>query len=61
MSESFSYVGVKRCGCAVAACVDRPEYIHETGKAIVRFIKDGLIVERWPTEKVRRELKRCQH
>ncbi len=58
---SMSYVGIKKCGCAVAAVVDDGEHIKDTSKVVSKFIRDGLSVERWPIEKVREQLKSCKH
>lgn len=59
--ETLCYVGVKPCGCAVAACVDRPEFAKDTAKTIARWIRDGLTVERKPVEWARANLFACKH
>ena len=56
-----SYVGIKPCGCAVAAVVDRPEWAKDTAKDVARWVRDGLRVERWSVERVRAELRECVH
>ena len=38
------WLGVKRCGHAVAVCVDAPEHKKETEKSKRDFLRDGLSV-----------------
>lgn len=59
MSESYSYVGVRPCGCAVAACVDEPQYRKENAKSLKQWMLDGMTIERWTTARVRTDLKSC--
>jgi hypothetical protein len=61
MSDSQCYVGIKSCGCAVAACVDRPELAKDTAKTIAKWIKDGLTIERKSVEWARANLFACKH
>lgn len=41
-----TYIAIKPCGCVVAACVDRPVYQKETAKALAKWVRDGLTIER---------------
>ena len=54
------YVGIKSCGCVVAAVVDRGDS-NDTATAVAQFIRGGLRVESWPVERARAELSRCVH
>jgi hypothetical protein len=56
----MAYVGIKACGCIVAATVDNPQHKREVAKDIAGFIRQGLSVERITVERVRKELKRCE-
>ena len=58
--KEMAYVGIKKCGCCVAATVDVPEHKKETAKFLSILIKDGLIIERKPVEWVRQNLKSCK-
>lgn len=58
---SDCYVGIKACGCAVAAAVDNPEHFKDTAKTVAAWIRDGLTVERKPVEWVRENLRSCKH
>jgi hypothetical protein len=40
------YVGRYACGCAVAACVDDPQWKKDTAKTLSQWIKEGMAVER---------------
>ena len=59
MSE-HAYVGVKKCGCAVAAVVDNPDHAKDVAKEVADFIKSGLTIERVPVEVVRARLSQCK-
>lgn len=61
MSESWTYIGRKPCGCVVAAAVDNPEYVQRTAHTVAQFVKDGLAVERVTTEVARELLRICPH
>jgi len=56
-----AYVGIKPCGCAVAATMIDPEHAKETRKDVMDYLRRGLKVECWPIERVRSELRRCVH
>lgn len=43
-TATHAYVGVKHCGCIVAACVDYAD--HDTGQHVADMIADGLEVQR---------------
>ena len=59
MSDAF--VGIKDCGCVVAACVDNPERKREVAKFVGDLIRSGLRVERVTDEWVRENMKSCPH
>ena len=61
MSEQMCYVGLKACGCAVAAAVDRPDLAEDNAKHVAKWMRDGLTIERKPVEWVRENLMRCTH
>jgi hypothetical protein len=62
MSErKMCYVGLKACGCAVAAAVDLPDLAKDNAKCIAKWMRDGLTIERKPVEWVRENLMRCTH
>ena len=64
MSGHMAYVGVKVCGCAVAAKVDDPseaDYRKEMPRFLREMIQDGLKIERHSVEWCRANLLRCQH
>ena len=54
------YIGIKECGCVVAACVDNPEHKKDTAKNISDWIKDGWTTERIPVEDTRNRLSSCK-
>jgi hypothetical protein len=60
MREKECYIGVKKCGCVVAATVIDPAWTNETAKDVADFIKNGLDVERTTTAFARTNLKRCR-
>jgi NADPH:quinone reductase-like Zn-dependent oxidoreductase len=55
------YVGIKNCGCMVAAMVDNPEHKKDTAKEIAKWIREGLTIERVTAEYVRENFKKCNH
>jgi hypothetical protein len=61
MSEGFALVGIKSCGCAVAAQVDDEDTTDKERKQFYRECASGrLTVERWTIERVRMDLRRCK-
>jgi hypothetical protein len=60
MGEKMTYVGIKKCGCCVAATADVPEHKKETAKFLASLIRDELIIERKSVEWVRQNLKSCK-
>lgn len=56
----MAYVGIKPCGCMVAARVDNSKHKKEVAKDISDFVKQGLRVERITVNRVRKELKKCE-
>jgi hypothetical protein len=59
VSESYTYIGVRPCGCIRAAVVDAPETPRQVAKDVAGFIAHGLKVERVLTESVRTTSWRC--
>ncbi len=60
------YVGVKPCGCAVAAIVISAEdktiqNARQMGKEIASWVRDGLTVQTQDVTWVRANLKSCPH
>ena len=60
---THAYIGVKECGCVVAAVVDLPEHLTDTAKTLVSWSrqKRPLRPERIPIEEARTRLQRCTH
>ncbi len=56
---SHSYLGRKKCGCAVAIVSDCGDAY--TARTVAGFIKDGLTIERVPCSAASELLKRCTH
>ena len=61
MSEHGCYVGIKSCGCAVAAIVDTPEDRKHTAKEVAKWMREGLVIERRSVEWARANLTPCKH
>lgn len=59
--NTYAYVGIKDCGCIVAAAVDVKAHSKDVAKSVADFIKDGLKVERVTVEEAREKLRRCKH
>lgn len=55
------YVGMKACGCCVAAAVDKPEWAKETAKTVAKWMRDGLTIERKTVQWSRENLTVCEH
>lgn len=60
-AETMCYVGIKACGCAVAACVDLPDMKKDTAKCIAKWTRDGLTIERKTVQWARENLFECTH
>ena len=60
MSDIMCYIGIKKCGCVVAACVDNPEHKKDIAKNISDWVKDGLTIERISVEDARNRLSCCK-
>lgn len=58
---SHAYLGVKSCGCAVAAVIDDPRWKDLAAKDVAAFIKDGLTVEHVTCEEMSKRIGRCVH
>ena len=56
----FAYVGVKECGCTVAAVADYGDRRH-VGKSVDQFIRRHLAVERVTVAEARARIGRCKH
>ena len=61
MKPEYAYIGIKSCGCCVAATVDDPKYRDEVAKDISEFIKSGYYVERVKIDDAKIKLSRCIH
>jgi hypothetical protein len=59
--EAMCYVGIKPCGCCVAAAVDNPEWAKDTAKAVSKWMRDGLTIERRTVQWSRENLTMCEH
>lgn len=55
----YAYIGIKACGCVVAAAVDDPRWTKDTAKDVAKWMKAGLTIERKPVEWVREKLNFC--
>ena len=60
MSDEYAYIGIKKCGCVVAAAVDSPDRPKDVAKDVAGFIRDGLTIERVSVEEVRERFNDCQ-
>lgn len=60
--ETMAYGGRKKCGCLVAAVVDRgtPEMAPFVGISVAEMNQDGLEVERMTVQDVRDQLRVCR-
>lgn len=66
MSDNYSYVARRWCGCIVAAVVDDPDNDKAIRRVVAREVADwiagGYTVERVPHDVVRREFNSsCKH
>ena len=59
MTESYSYIGRRSCGCIMAAVVDTGDKF--TATSVADFIKSGLVIERVTSQYVRDNLSHCPH
>ena len=55
MSE-YAYIGIKKCGCVVAAVVDNPDHVKDVAKEVASCIREGLTIEHMPLEEARERL-----
>lgn len=63
MSSKFCYVGIKDCGCTVAAVVDdakTKKEKKELASDVAGFVRSGLTIERKTVEWVRENLSGCR-
>lgn len=58
--DQMAYVGIKSCGCVVAATVDNPAHQKEVAKDVATFIKEGLTIERKTCAWVRENFEGCK-
>lgn len=59
--KTMCYVGVKSCGCMVAATVDDGVNPKQIRKDVSEFMKAGCTIQRYPVWYVREHLMRCPH
>jgi hypothetical protein len=57
---THAYVGIKPCGCLVAAIVDRPELKGDIAKETGSWLRRGWTVDRLELAEVRPRLKACE-
>lgn len=57
-TNGFSYIGRKKCGCAVAIVADCEDKF--TARSVAEFIRDGLNVDRVPHSAAAELLKPCK-
>ena len=58
MIVTHCYIGIKKCGCVVAAVID--EGNKHTAESVAEFIEDGYTIERVKTEDARNRLMACK-
>lgn len=61
MKAEYAYIGIKSCGCCVAATVDDPQHMKEVAEDLAEFVESGLHVERVKIEDARLRLEQCIH
>lgn len=61
MKAEYAYIGIKPCGCCVAATVDDPEHKADVASDVQEFIESGFHVERVKIEDARIRLQQCKH
>lgn len=61
MKAEYAYIGIKTCGCCVAATVDDPDHKDEVANDVQEFIASGFHVERVKIEDARIRLQQCNH
>ncbi len=58
--HEHAYIGIKKCGCVVAAMADLPDHANDVAREVASFIKSGLTIERVSCEEVRVRLTGCK-
>lgn len=58
-SLGMAFIGVKACGCVVAATVD--DGSEQVSKDVTAFAQDGLRIERVKSSEVARRFRACTH
>lgn len=58
--EEYAYVALHDCGGLQGVTVDCPEMKLDNAKHLARWIRAGLVIERWLIEKVRTEAVFCK-
>lgn len=53
MTDSYSYIALKDCGCLAMAMVDNPEHKRDVAKEIAKGIRQGYSFSRLTTQQVR--------
>ena len=44
--REYAYLGVASCGCALGGVVDSPNGRVGVGRAVSKFLREGLVIER---------------
>jgi hypothetical protein len=58
--EEYCYVALHNCGGWQGLIVDCPEMKKDNAKHLARWIRGGLIIERWTIEKARQPAVSCK-
>jgi hypothetical protein len=58
-AATHCYIGIKPCGCTVAACADYPDWKDDTAEAVADYIKSGYRVERIETRSAKLRICNC--
>ena len=61
MKAEYAYIGIKSCGCCIAATVYDPKYMKEVAEDLAEFVESGLHIERVKIEDARIRLQQCTH
>lgn len=54
-------IGIKSCGCVVAAVVDSPDHMIDTANTVAGWGRSGFTVRRVTVEEARLLIKPCVH
>ena len=61
MKAEYAYIGIKSCGCCIAATVDDSEHREDVASDLHEYIKAGYHVDRVKIEDARIRLQMCKH